>query len=83
MGAAVGIQETSMYKMNGRMHLAPVTTDELRFLTYVQHMAETAQSDPARQMFQEYMRAERLRLAATGGRGMQAHPASQTPARAD
>jgi hypothetical protein len=72
-----------MTKLSGAMHISPVTTDELRFLTYVQHMAETAQSDAARHMFQEYMQLEKRRLAATGARGIQARPASQMPAMED
>jgi len=44
----------------------PVATRDLRPLAYVQHMAETARSGPAKCMFEMYAEQERRRLAADG-----------------
>lgn len=56
------------------------TMDDLRLLAYVQHMAETAQSDAARHMFQEYMELEKRRLKAAGGPGVRAQTEQGTAA---
>lgn len=53
-----------MAYLNNVMPRISLTTDDLRLLAYVQHMAETAQSDAARRMFLEYMELERRRLEA-------------------
>jgi hypothetical protein len=66
------MQETIMAKLTNAMPTASLTTDDLRFLSYVQHMALTAQSEAARQMFQEYMQLEKHRLTAPFRPGMQA-----------
>ncbi len=39
-----------------------VATDDLRLLTYVQHMAQTARSEPARQAFELFLKQEKQRL---------------------
>ncbi len=67
--------------MNGPMQASPLLTmDDLRLLAYVQHMADTAQSDAARHLFQEYMELEKRRLVATDGLGVRMHAKSGTPA---
>ena len=40
--------------------------DDLSLLAYAEHMAETAQSESARQLFELYVRQERTRLEAGG-----------------
>ena len=65
------------------MQSIALTTDDLRLLAYVQHMAETAQSDSARHMFQEYMELERRRLGATGRSGVRTQAKCQPRAMTD
>jgi len=72
-----------MTKLSDAMQAAALTMDDLRLLTYVQHMAETAQSDTARHLFQEYMELEKRRLGATGGSGLRTQAKCQTRATAD
>jgi hypothetical protein len=61
-----------MTKRNGAMYRAWVT-EELRLLSYVQHMAETTHSDAAKLMFRQYVELEKQRLIATGTLGISAH----------
>jgi hypothetical protein len=68
-----------MAELDNVMPTTSLTVDELRFLIYVQHMAETAQSDAARHMFQEYMQLEKRRLNATGNLGIGACLERRTP----
>ena len=66
------------------MQASPLPTmDDLRLLAYVQHMAETTQSDAARHMFQEYMELEKRRLVATRGPEVRAPAKHGAPAMAD
>ena len=73
----------TMTKLSGALQAVALTMDDLRLLVYVQHMAETAQSDAARHMFQEYMELEKRRLGATGGAGVRTQAKCQTRAMAD
>ena len=60
-----------------------LTVDDLRFLTYVQQMAVTAQSDTARHLFREYMELEKRRLIVSDDLGLRMRPQYRTAVMAD
>jgi hypothetical protein len=68
-----------MATLNNAIPTTVLTADDLRFLTFAQHMAETAQSDEARHLFQEFLQMERVRLKTRIGLGLGAGTPCRTP----
>ena len=52
--------------MDEMPQIRELATSDLCLLTYVQHMAETAQSDAAKRLFESFVEQERRRLPANG-----------------
>jgi len=79
LDSAGSSRERIMEPLNSTMRMIPLTTDDIRLLSYVQHMAQTARSPAAREMFVEYLSLERQHLAANNGLHSPVRLEFQTP----
>lgn len=53
--------------MDDSIHKRGVAADDLRLLTYVQHMLQTARSEPAKREFELFLNQEKQRMKPASG----------------
>ena len=77
-------EDDTMATLSEVMQPRTLAACDLPILAYALHMAQTARSDAARQLFTEFIGQERQRLVANGGHGLaegRVTPLSKGPTR--